>query len=330
MQSMLPDYVQARFPVARSSRRAFTLIELLVVIAIIAVLIALLLPAVQQAREAARRSQCKNNLKQIGLALHNYHDTYNTFPPGSVCGVHETTPWTSILPYAEQSNVYNQIDFNTPAWGCLACFPAGGVNGPLLNGVKPPYMLCPSSILPSMSDNGLNLVIPHYVFIAGATDLDPQAAQAGSSGLASIGGTFFQNSRIGFRDMTDGSSNTIVIGEQSDYAKDLSGGNLDPRSGGVSSGAWIGDPSATYWGTDTWATRCFQRTTIRYNLSTRDGELEGASREGGCNTLLLSAHTGGIHVLLGDGSVRFLSNNANMDTVKSLALRADGRVIGEF
>ena len=126
----------------RSRRSAFTLIELLVVIAIIAVLIALLLPAVQQAREAARRSQCKNNLKQYGLALHNYHDNYGCFPIGSEANWSNGAflSWQSrILPYVDQSPIYNQINFSTP-----------GVIGINLSDGQPlrmhtlPYASCPS------------------------------------------------------------------------------------------------------------------------------------------------------------------------------------------
>lgn len=322
----------------RFSRPAFTLIELLVVIAIIAVLIALLLPAVQQAREAARRSQCKNNLKQIGLAMHNYHDVYSVFPPGSVCAFHDTNPWASILPQSDQAVAYNQLQFlagwswiGHPAnWNGLVL--AGGPNGPILHGLKPPYMLCPSSTLPtSASPNGFNIVNASYVFIAGA-DTDPKAAAVSNSGgasmgIASIGGIFFQNSSIGFRDITDGSSNTFMIGEQSDWAKSASGQNVDIRSSGTGNGAFIGDPNANPFGSDA---RCYNRTTIRYALTTRDSTLDGNSGEGRCNSVLLSSHTGGIHILLCDGSVRFLSANSELNTVRNLALRADGNTLGEF
>ena len=128
----------------RRTRRGFTLIELLVVIAIIAILIALLLPAVQQAREAARRTQCKNNLKQLGLALHNYHDVHRCFPFGHEGTTKSFSAFSMLLPYLEQANVYNQIDFNVP-------ISHANNAGPLL--IELPALRCPSDManaLPSI------------------------------------------------------------------------------------------------------------------------------------------------------------------------------------
>ncbi|MES2790880.1 MAG: DUF1559 domain-containing protein [Planctomycetota bacterium] len=308
-------------PVSNRRNRGFTLIELLVVIAIIAVLIALLLPAVQQAREAARRSQCKNNLKQIGLALHNYHDTYGRFAPGSYVPGHSTNMWASILPYADQANVYNKLNFNQ-GWSWIGQS-GGGPNLLVVAGVKPPYMLCPSSPLPdTVSKNGQPIGQGSYTMISGA-DTDPNTFTTPSSGLSSIGGVFFANSSIGFRDMSDGSSNTIMIGETSDWGKNGTT-NTDIRSD-HGDGIWIGDPN-TWNGGDP---RCFNRTTIRYASGTRDATLNGVAGQN-CNTPLVSAHVGGSHVLLGDGGVRFISDNLNLLTLKNLALRSDGNVIGEF
>jgi prepilin-type N-terminal cleavage/methylation domain-containing protein len=133
----------------KSKRSGFTLIELLVVIAIIAVLIALLLPAVQQAREAARRSQCKNNLKQIGLALHNYHDMANSFPIGVNSSFIGTggqrwgvSFWTLLLPYLDQAPVYNQFSFNGPSPG-YTCEADGNLNGALVRGKVFRFWLAP-------------------------------------------------------------------------------------------------------------------------------------------------------------------------------------------
>ncbi len=314
-----------------SSRNAFTLIELLVVIAIIAVLIALLLPAVQQAREAARRTQCKNNLKQMGLALHNYADVHLQFPPGSIVNGHSTNPFTSVLPFIDQAPAYNQLNFNAPGWSWFgspadayyAGQPAGGPNLPVMNGLKPPYMFCPSSSLPETgSMNGATIATTTYVFIQGA-DSDPDTQLTGS-GYVSIGGTFFQNSNIKFRDLTDGTSNTIGVGEQSGFGKDAAGKPVDIRSADIPN-AWIGSPNLPFSGDP----RCFHITTLRYAMGTRDATLPYASGQV-CNTPLQSAHTGGSHVLLMDGTVRFLSDNLDITIAKNLALRADGKVVGEF
>ena len=302
----------------------FTLIELLVVIAIIAVLIALLLPAVQQAREAARRSQCKNNLKQIGLAMHNYHDVAGRFPPGSYVPGHSTNAWASILPNADQANLYNKLVFSQ-GWSWIGQS-GGGPNAAAVDGAKIPYMVCPSSPLPeTVKDNGGNnrtLQTTSYVLIGGAVN-DPNVF-AGSAGWVSIGGMFFQNSSIGMRDITDGTSNTMMISETSNFAKNSGGALVDIRSGDTGGGMWIGDP-ATWNSTDA---RCYNRTVIRYafNSSASQANVGG----GQCNSPLNSAHVGGVHALLCDGSVRFLSENANITTMMNLAMRADGTVLGDY
>ncbi|MCA9046851.1 MAG: DUF1559 domain-containing protein, partial [Planctomycetaceae bacterium] len=201
----------------RSSRhRGFTLIELLVVIAIIAVLIALLLPAVQQAREAARRSQCKNNLKQIGLALHNYHDTFTVFPPGYITrninntamATMESGPgfaWgTMILPYIDQAPLYNHFDFNEDATDHH-----NAEHGSEFL----PVFACPSDPQPNkftVTDGGgttYELGSANYVGIFGYGSVTMNAGQPQGDGL------FYRNSRKGMRDVTDGTSNTIMVGE---------------------------------------------------------------------------------------------------------------------
>ncbi|MDB5392167.1 MAG: hypothetical protein JWM11_7813 [Planctomycetaceae bacterium] len=316
---------QDKSGVAMSRRPVgFTLIELLVVIAIIAVLIALLLPAVQQAREAARRSQCKNNLKQIGLAMHNYHDSALRFPPGSYVPGHSTNAWTSILPNADQAPLYSKLIFSQ-GWSWIGQS-GGGPNAAVVDGAKIPYMVCPSSPLPvTVTDNGGNnriLQTASYVLIGGATS-DPNTF-SGSAGLASIGGVFFQNSSIGFRDITDGSSNTMMVSETSNYAKNSGGANVDIRSGDNGGGMWIGDPN-TWNSSDA---RCYNRTTIRYTFNS--GASQANVGGGQCNSPLNSAHVGGVHALLCDGSIRFLSDNVNILTMMNLALRADGNVLGDF
>ncbi len=236
---------------SRSRSRGFTLIELLVVIAIIAILIALLLPAVQQAREAARRTQCKNNLKNLALALHNYHDVYNTFPPGSVLpytpgtagppfppntpnnNAARTAGWTwsaFILPYIDQAPMYNQTVGVQPVMGLVVADP---VLVKLLQTPLPIYR-CPSdtgSILntapPTESHFPFGLTNVGSDWYIDGTTAGPRTPLATSNYVAAhhyrahqfVGGAlqttggFGPNSRTNFRDITDGSSNTICIGE---------------------------------------------------------------------------------------------------------------------
>ncbi|MCA9061939.1 MAG: DUF1559 domain-containing protein [Planctomycetaceae bacterium] len=338
--------------------KGFTLIELLVVIAIIAILIALLLPAVQQAREAARKTQCRNNLKQIGLALHNYHETYRCFPPGSTrtsIGHWGVSWWAGILPYTEQSNLYNKLQFsgNHPGWthdtgndgnGGGTPQSAGWDNGRLAAQSKMPFMACPSSPLPLTRDTGggHQINIPHYVGIAGATDdaangfREPRQRSCCSCcsggnnptynlGIIARGGMLVANNGqvLGIKDATDGSSNTMVVGEQSNWAIDSADGRQQIHH--IEQHGWLmGSSSAQGNG------RAFNITTIRYPPNTRDIRINGIGANHNANNGIHSAHTGGVMMLLGDGSARFLSENIDMLTLRRLATRDDGGTIGEF
>jgi prepilin-type N-terminal cleavage/methylation domain-containing protein len=320
----------------KSKKRAFTLIELLVVIAIIAVLIALLLPAVQQAREAARRTQCKNNLKQIGLALHSYHDTYNRFPGNGM-----QTGWghnwiVSILPFADQAPLYNLWQFSGPDSGWHDGY--GGANAANYEGKQIPWMICPSNPIPTFMNRFANpcLPAPSYFGVQGAAPLGNYQPAIGTDwnqgvgdwGITSKAGLILNNSCALMRDCTDGLSNTIMVGEESNLTQNAAGTTrADAR------------PGAT-WG---WAMGCHSSwgpwvggggvTTIRYAPNSRSLGLEGVintTEHQRSNTPLNSAHTGGVHVLLGDGGVRFISDSISMNTLTYLSVAADGQAIGEF
>ena len=311
-------------------RRAFTLIELLVVIAIIAILIALLLPAVQQAREAARRTQCKNHMKQIGLAMHNYLDTHNCFPLTS------TAPWDRVpnwrlhlFPYLDQAPLYNQMNFNQSFAGHL---PAGqSVNVDALAGRVISVYTCPSSILDPGADivnNGRKIQIPMFVGIAGST---PDVANRTVGSASNYGGFYANNgpmphnktSRI--RDLVDGTTNVMMIAEQSGRV-----GTTDMRSGyygGYVGTTFSGEVSGTMpGGADSWSTGL---TTVQYAINAKT-LAAGSDNPWDANTVINSFHTGGIHGLLGDGSVRFVSENIDFGILRNLCSRDDGIPLGDF
>jgi len=310
----------------KTEKRGFTLIELLVVIAIIAVLVALLLPAVQQAREAARRSSCKNNLKQLGLALHNYHDTHTVFPPGWVIPCADTEPnhrfigrnpsWGFyILPMLEQSAIYNLQDFQM---GSANCGGAAGIldapNSTNKMNEELPAFSCPSDIKPSRNPDGFGTA--SYVANRGTDNRDGQDSAVGIQN-----GMFWTNSSTKMRDIIDGTSNTFMVGEVSWNQWWAFGTNSNVRQGGT----WAGFRDHKR---DDMVSRT---TNANKPLNRSTGSGIGNDNDG-----FGSLHTGGAHFVLADGSVRFVSENidstntAPIGTYQRLGERADGLTVGSF
>ncbi len=341
-------------------RRGFTLIELLVVIAIIAILIALLLPAVQQAREAARRTQCRNNLKQLGLAFHNYHDTANTFPIGNQWqNGFGPSFYAGLLPMIDQAPLFNRLTFNggSTGWTGAGVGSAGNLNGQVINGSAIPAFVCPSTPLDAFiqdGNGGARQSGACYVGISGGVDEDRTSSAApttdtdgflelrqiittgnccgpnATNGYHSGGGILVANESIGLNKVTDGTSNVLILGETSDWAIDPSGAKVDIR--GSFPHGWLMGTSG-FGATTGWngpVDRRFNLTSVRYQPGTRNYNLPGVLDNHGPNNPLISAHTGGTHALFADGHVQFLSNNMNLRTLKWIATRDDGNSPGEF
>ncbi len=348
----LMSFRGGRFMKMGSRKSGFTLIELLVVIAIIAILIALLLPAVQQAREAARRTQCRNNLKQLGLALHNYHDNALVFPPGYI-GLNSSnnfSGWgwgTFILPFVDQAPLYNNINFG------LNIYAANAVTAPAINNQQVaattlPAFRCPSDV-GDAKVNTVNVlttggtVVPstatapfgrsNYPGVAGiryggtgtpvvqtwggfldATATNPVTTPITPVTAAIYRGIFGENSRVGIRDMTDGTTNCIVVGER--WTPRLS------AVGDTGQAVWAGVVERTAQGQATGLGDTFYRINqdIDSNTSTVRDNTSGFA----------SFHTGGAHFLLGDGTVKFLSENIDTTIYRQLSQINDGAVVGEF
>ncbi len=326
--------------------QGFTLIELLVVIAIIAILIALLLPAVQQAREAARRTQCKNNLKQIGLALHNYHDVHNNFPmarvrsyPGAPDSWETSNiAWGArILPQIEQNNIFTATDFSI--WSTGGSAPVGA-NDPIRRNILPAY-LCPSE--PGLG--GVNWTAPNGTKVTGspASTAYGHTNYAGNQGsdsrlrnhTAPLGrGLFAENQTMKMRDLTDGTSNTlavseIIIGFPHLQVNATETGSADtngvcPTTGTRSTSTTRARGNAWFWGY--FPASIVFTTNMTPNSKLWDcGDNTGNSMFGA-----RSMHTGGVQAVLCDGAVKFVSENLDISIWRNLGDRADGNTIGEF
>ena len=278
--------------------RGFTLVELLVEIAIIAILIALLLPAVQAAREAARRAQCQNNMKQVGIALHNYESAIGRFPSGGLgrepYGGFGHSWWIRIMPYIEQENIYEEFDQTGRSTGWIV----NTHNHALLHGVRFDYMRCPSTTLPWMARTGI--MRPCYTGVSGAVDhpttrdMIPGSPQYGkiSWGGVIIGrGEGLEDGHVvRMRDVTDGTSNTMMVVEQSDWCRDASGADWDCRADN-DHGFCMG-PSTTYANNLGVLSRIFNVTIVMHRLNDKFYENIGVPRDGP-NTPIQSIHSGG-------------------------------------
>lgn len=318
-----------------SHKRAFTLVELLVVIAIIGVLIALLLPAVQQAREAARRSQCRNNMKQMGLALHNYHGTYGSFPPSTVRAPYTVASgwfgkpgwgWGAlILPFVEQSGLHDALGVTVNQLQYYNTVP----NMVQLTQTKLDVYLCPSSPIPDLNakfkkDAFAAEDVPASSNYKGVFGTNNEGATSGGPADCPSGwyrgycfnaedGVFGGGSKVKFRDITDGTSNTLAIGE-------VTYGDLGDGIDRMAS-VWVGMYNGSGWSGNDQVVRVTQESIKNTTARRLFGTFRNAYS---------SHHPGGVQFLMGDGSVQFLPETINGVTLENLAARADGNVVGEY
>jgi prepilin-type N-terminal cleavage/methylation domain len=338
------------------NRTGFTLIELLVVIAIIATLVAILLPAVQQAREAARRSTCKNNLKQLGIAIHNYHDTFSVFPPGYVDirqnpGIADNQGYWAwsvfIMPFMEQAAVYDSLNA-----GPRTATQAMTSHQSVLQGGYPSFR-CPSDTAPQTQDvnncagcaivntagTNLGLSVTNYLAVNSSALVRYNKATNYSDGTSGATGLFFQNSSIRFRDVTDGLSNTALIGERAyirNGRRNLAGdlfATRDRDGNGPDSRTWPDAATAVATG------HFYDQGLVRIFGSTLDAVNPVLPTSGQNDRFhaFSSMHAGGAQFVLCDGSVRFVSENLQANTsgqtdtlMEYLGNIADGQVMGEF
>jgi len=320
----------------RRSVRAFTLVELLVVIAIIGILVALLLPAVQTARESARRTQCANNVKQIGLAFHHYHDTHRVFPPayviqpggGALNGTPDPTTrdagpgwaWgTLLLPYLEQTSLYDAFDFSRPCWDAANAAPARTPLG---------VFTCPSA--PGRTDQPFNVVsgngstlatFARSCYVVNAGQDEPWLHAVDSyEGLAD--GPLYRNSRTSVADVLDGLSSTVFLGEHHPVLSDKT---------------WVGVvPTATVCPKPAFAFGPCEPAAILVNCHSgpcsyaNPPTIHPPNSWTSAPCQMFAEHPGGCNVMLGDGSVRFISEDIHQPTWAAMSSRAKGDIVDRF
>ena len=336
-------------PLWKAPRTGFTLVELLVVIAIIGILVALLLPAVQAAREAARRMSCTNNLKQSALGAHNFHDTYlkfpygilrsdGAFPPDEPSILWPNNPTTNparryalyhqLLPYLEQDNLWQTWDHFTysnnerfPATPAGTQFAPGAFSNRVVKS-----MVCPSNPAGPLSRNSAGVSGRYFItsyYGNGGTRSYPRN-NATRPSLFTFGGDgmFYRNKRFGMHDVTDGTSNTLLLGERHffDRVFDATTGDRIADWGWV----WFGGEGDAHLGTS---------VPINFKLPVNFGSLGGGQQQ-----LLFddrinaygSGHPGGANFALADGSTRFISQTISPITFRSLGTKAGGETLGNF
>ncbi len=309
-------YLATSQPVNHRRATGFTLIELLVVIAIIGVLVGIMLPAVQSARDAARRMSCQNNLKQIGLAIHNYHSAFNQFPTVNANNtLTGGSIFTAVLPMIEQASAFETYDFNLPN---------SHPKNVAVTGQQIPFFLCPASPLrrpvPSCdADSGR--APGNYGASIGSLDYNPYWSFSGLPAPSLNGAIVYSDTRerrTGFRDLLDGSANTFMIGETTYNLPDylFSSGNCNGTS----------RFSFTYWSNPFPGSTGI---TTQYGFNPKDQPNDGVFNSGWVRSFR-SDHVGGLQFLFADGSVRFVTDSLAVSIIDALATRNGREVLNDF